>query len=151
MLLLQELKENIINQVKQLIKIIMGKQVCNGAALSCSFGAAPSMLTVLPVNKVNTSMMPAATIMDHVPLENILTFGMCSTPTNPEVATATTAALGVLTPMPCVPATTTPWTPGVDDVLINHMLALDDSSTCNCMWAGVISVDMPGQLQTNVE
>lgn len=128
----------------------MAKQVCNGATLACSFGAAPSVLTVLPTNKVDTTMMPAATIMDHIPLENILTFGMCSSPTNPEVATATTAALGVLTPMPCVPATTTPWTPGIDDVAINNIPTLDDGSTCDCMWEGVISIEMAGQLKTNV-
>ena len=37
----------------------------------CSFGAAPSTLTVLPVNQVMTSSQPAATIMDHVPMVNI--------------------------------------------------------------------------------
>ncbi|MDO5968970.1 DUF4280 domain-containing protein [Flavivirga aquimarina] len=128
----------------------MGKQVCSGAMLSCTMGDTPSTLTILPTNKVNTSNMPAATIMDYVPLENILTFGMCSSPTNPVVATATTAALGVLTPMPCVPATTTPWSPGISDVSINNITTLDDSSTCDCMWAGEISIESPGQEQTNV-
>ena len=128
----------------------MGKQVCNGAMLACSFGAAPCPLTILPENRVNTSKMPAATIMDFVPVENIATFGMCSSLANPEVASATTAAYGVLTPMPCVPATSTPWTPGVTDVSIGHIPALDDSSTCNCMFGGVISIEMPGQEQTNV-
>ncbi|WP_394749651.1 DUF4280 domain-containing protein [Spongiimicrobium salis] len=128
----------------------MANQVCSGAMLTCSFGAAPSSLMVLPLNRVNTSVMPAATIMDHVPLVNIMTFGMCSSLSNPVVATATTAALGVLTPMPCIPATVTPWSPGIADVKIGGVSALDDGSTCNCMWAGSISISFAGQLKTTV-
>ncbi len=127
----------------------MGLQVCSGAVLSCTFGDAPSELTILPTNKVNTSDMPAATIMDYVPLENIMSFGMCSSLTNPEVETATTAAQGVLTPMPCVPATTTPWESEIEDVSINNITVIDASSTCECMWEGEISITSPGQEQTN--
>jgi len=128
----------------------MGKQVCSGAMIVCSFGAAPAMLTVLPVNRVNTNKMPAATIMDHEPITNIATFGMCSSLSNPEVSSATSAAMGVLTPMPCVPNTETPWSPGIMDVKINKLNALDNGSTCNCMWGGEISIEEPGQEQTNV-
>ena len=80
-------------------------QVCAGATLQCSFGAAPTVLNVLPQNRTLTSGMPAANIMDHIPLLNIPTFGLCQSPANPVVAAATAAALGVLTPMPCIPAT----------------------------------------------
>ncbi len=128
----------------------MANQVCSGALISCSFGSAPSTLTILPVNMVNTSSMPAATIMDYTPLVNIMSFGTCSSPSNPVVAAATSAALGVLTPMPCVPATVSPWSPGISDVSIGKLSALDDSSTCNCMWAGSISISFAGQVQTEV-
>lgn len=123
----------------------MPKQVCMSAQLQCSFGAAPSVLVVTPEKKVVTSMKPAATIMDHVPLKNIMPFGMCSSPSNPTVAAATAAALGVLTPMPCVPATTTPWAPGVPNVKIGQIPAVDDTCKLNCMWGGVIQVAFPGQ------
>ena len=63
----------------------MSQQVCMGATLQCSFGAAPATLMVLPTNRVMTSNMPAATIMDHVPMLNILPFGMCNSPSNPMV------------------------------------------------------------------
>lgn len=128
----------------------MPKQVCSLAMLKCSFGNVPAPLTVLPANRVNTNRLPAATIMDHVPLMNIPPFGMCSSPSNPMVAAATAAAMGALTPMPCIPNTVAPWSPGIQDVKIGQLSALDDSSTCNCMWGGNISVEMPGQVQTNV-
>ena len=123
----------------------MGIHVCMGAMLQCSFGAAPSTLVVLPVNKVLTSNMPAANIMDHIPMLNILPFGVCSSLANPVVAAATAAALGVLTPMPCIPATPAPWIPGSPTVLLGNMPSLQDSSKLMCMWAGVIQVIVPGQ------
>jgi hypothetical protein len=83
----------------------MGMQVVAGATMMCSFGAAPSALIVLPQNKTMTGGPPAANIMDHKPIVNIPTFGACTSLANPTVAAATAAALGVLTPMPCVPNT----------------------------------------------
>jgi Domain of unknown function (DUF4280) len=128
----------------------MPVQVVSTASLACTFGAAPSTLTVLPVTGVSAGKMPAATIMDFAPMVNIGTFGMCLSIANPTVAAATAAALGVFTPMPCIPATTSPWTPGAVTVSYGGMPALDNSSMCMCMWAGVISVVSPGQMQTTV-
>lgn len=123
----------------------MGMCVCGGAMLSCSFGAAPSSLTVLPQNRVVTSQ-PIANIMDNKPIVNILPFGMCSSLANPTVASATAAALGVLTPMPCIPSTTAPWTPGCTTVLVANLPALNNSSKLMCMWGGVIQIAYPGQV-----
>ncbi|MBN3895219.1 MAG: DUF4280 domain-containing protein [Nostoc sp. NOS(2021)] len=123
----------------------MALQVCSGATLKCSFGVAPSLLTVLPINRVSTGT-PDANILDNKPLVNIKPFGMCLSITNPEVASATAAALGVLTPMPCVPVIPAPWTPGSPTVLIANMPALNNSSILMCAWAGVISVLNAGQL-----
>jgi len=128
----------------------MAQQVTDGALLQCSFGVAPASLTVLPVNRVMAEGPPAATIQDHVPLVNIGTFGMCSSIANPAVASATSAALGVLTPMPCVPATVTPWTPGALTVLIGGIPALDNLSQCMCMWAGVVTISNPATVRTDV-
>ena len=127
----------------------MPNQVCAGAMLACSFGAAPSSLVVLPVNRVLTGA-PAANIMDHIPLVNVLPFGLCSSLANPAVAAATSAALGVLTPMPCVPVTPAPWVPGAAAVLIGNMPALDNMSQLNCVWGGLIQITNPGQVQTSV-
>lgn len=121
----------------------MGMCVCGGASMACSFGMSPSSLMVLPTNKVVTSM-PIATIMDKNPMVNILPFGMCSSPANPTVAAATAAALGVLTPMPCIPVTTAPWAPGSPTVLIAGYPALNQTSKLLCNWGGVIQITNPG-------
>ena len=55
----------------------MGFQICMGAMLQCSFGTAPSALSVLPVNRV-AGATPCANIMDNVPTTNIMPFGQCS-------------------------------------------------------------------------
>jgi len=128
----------------------MPQQVCNGATLQCMMGMAPSNLVVLPVNRVNTADQPDANIMDHIPMVNIMPFGMCMSPTNPSVAAATTAALGVLTPMPCIPVTTAPWVPGAPTVILGGNPTLDNTCTLMCMWAGVIQVVSPGEFTINV-
>ena len=123
----------------------MPMHVCNGATLMCAMGMAPSVMVVLPVNRTLTSSQPAANIMDHVPMVNIMPFGMCMSPANPVVAAATAAAMGVLTPMPCVPNTPAPWAPGAPTVLLGNMPTLDNTHMLNCVWGGVITVSVPGQ------
>ena len=100
----------------------MGVQVVSTGMMMCPFGAAPSTLNVLPTNRVMCASMPAATIMDFAPFVNIPPFGVCMSLANPMVAAATAAALGVLTPMPCIPVTT-PWKPGSPTVMIGEKAA----------------------------
>jgi hypothetical protein len=117
-----------------------------GALVMCSFGLAPASLEVLPVANVMIESKPAATIMSSTPL-NIPTFGMCTSLANPEVAAVTAAALGVLTPMPCVPALT-PWIPLSPTTLIGGQPALVAGSTCICAFGGVVQITFPGTTQT---
>ena len=119
--------------------------VINVALLQCSFGATPSSLVILPSERVNASTLPAATIMDFTPMSKIMPFGMCSSMANPQVAAATSAAMGVLTPQPCIPNTVAPWVPGSPTVTIGKKPALTSTSTCNCLWGGVITIINPGQ------
>lgn len=122
----------------------MALAVCGGAACMCSFGTAPSTLVVTPQNKTVTTM-PIANIMDNKPMTNILPFAMCTSMGNPTVQSATAAAMGVLTPMPCIPNTTAPWVPGSPTVLIAGMPALNSSSKLICSYGGVIQITNPGQ------
>lgn len=117
--------------------------VCGGAAISCSFGLSPSVLNVLPMARVMTSQA-LATIMDQVPMVNIMPFGMCNSMANPMVAAATAAALGVLTPMPCIPVPAAPWAPGSPTLLIGGKPALTSDSKLMCSYGGVIQITFPG-------
>ncbi len=128
----------------------MGQQVVSGATLQCTMGLAPGTLNVLPVGRVNAGGPPAATIMDNKPFANIAPFGMCTSLANPTVASATAAALGVLTPMPCVPNTPAPWMPGSPTVKIGMFPALNNSSKAMCVFGGSISVVVPGQFTVQV-
>ena len=132
------------------VRNIMAQLVGNGATLQCSFGVAPSTMSVLPVAMVNRLNMPAATIMDHIPGANIIPFGMCSAPSNPQVAAATTAAAGVLTPQPCIPVTAAPWIPGSPTVLISKKPALNSTCQLMCTWGGAITITSAGQATVNV-
>ena len=119
-----------------------------GAMMQCSFGAAPATLVVVDPTAILEDATPAANIMDYAPIVNIPTFGMCSSIANPTVAAATSAALGVLTPMPCVPVTPGPWVPGAPTILLRNMPALDQTCQCLCAWGGVIAIAMPGATKT---
>ena len=124
--------------------------VCLGASLQCSFGVAPSSLVVLPANRVNVDGVPAATIMDFAPMVNVPPFGMCTSMSNPMVIAATAAALGVPTPMPCIPVPTGPWIAGAPTVAIGAMPALNSDAKLACSWGGVIQILAPGQASTMV-
>ena len=128
----------------------MAQQVTMGAILKCSFGVAPASLVVLPKNRVLAEGMPAANVMDHIPIVNIPPFAMCNAPSNPAVIAATAAALGTPTPAPCVPVTPGPWVPGAPTVLIANLPALDSTSQCPCAWGGVISISQPGTTRTMI-
>jgi hypothetical protein len=126
----------------------MSKLVVNGAMLKCGEGLAPSTLTVLPTSLAAAGPLPAASVMDHQPMVNIPPFGMCKTQANPQVAAATAAAMGTLTPMPCMPLIPAPWSPGASKATIDGQPALTDDSKCQCAWTGSIEITDPG---TSVE
>ncbi|MBL0419626.1 DUF4280 domain-containing protein [Ramlibacter sp. AW1] len=127
----------------------MPMQTCTAGTLRCSFGAAPSTFVATP-RPVMTANVPAGNILDHQPLVNIQPFGVCMSLANPSVAAATSAALGVLTPMPCVPNTPAPWIAGAPNVLICNAPALDNVSTLMCAWGGVITFVSPGQFTHHI-
>jgi hypothetical protein len=121
---------------------ILKKLVLLGATLKCSQGTQPSSLA-LSTHGTSGGEVPMATVNDYVPMTNVMPFGMCQTQANPQVASATAAAMGVLTPQPCVPELTSPWSPGSSVVTVGDVKALTDDSTCSCTWTGSISVSDP--------
>ena len=129
----------------------MAKLVVQGAMLTCSMGAAPSQLSILPTNDTYGDSNPAANIQDMQPMVNIAPFGMCMSPANPQVAAATSAAMGVLTPQPCQPMTTAPWVPGSTVVTIAGQPAVSDSCQLLCQWGGQIQVTFAGQVDIDID
>lgn len=129
----------------------MGQQVVLSAMMQCSFGVAPIPLVVTPEKLVLAGNLPAANIMDHIPLKNILSFGLCRAPLNPAVIAATALPVpGVPKPAPCIPATFAPWVVGSPTVLIGNFPALNNSAKCICTWGGVISINFAGQVTVQI-
>jgi hypothetical protein len=126
----------------------MAELIVSGAQMTCTFGVAPSALTVIPAGTLLLAGgQPLARVTDFAPMVNIAPFGMCTTPSNPQVAAATAAASGVLTPQPCVPVVTAPWTPGSTKVSAGGVPVLTSTSRCTCAWGGSISIVQPGQVK----
>ncbi len=126
----------------------MGKPcVVAGASIMCTFGLAPSALMVAAPRPI-VEGRPVATITDIAPGVNIPPFGMCQSLANPTVAAATAAALGVLTPMPCVPVIPAPWIPMAPQTTAGGIPVLVAGSTCVCAFGGSISLTMPGAVRT---
>ena len=110
-----------------------------GCILKCSFGQVPTPLSIMNP-KVLVGSMPVATMMDYIPIVNIVPFGMCNNPANPVVAAATIAALRVLTPMPCIPMTISPWINVSTKMEVQGKKVLHEGSKLMCGYGGQITV-----------
>jgi Domain of unknown function (DUF4280) len=119
----------------------MPNLVCSGATLQCSFGTTPATFSA---SGDQTSAGSPAGVVTDVAAANVPPFGACQSLDNPQVAQATTAASGVLTPQPCQPVLQ-PWSPGSAHLTVGNVAALDEASQCNCAWKGVITVSAAGQ------
>ena len=125
----------------------MAQIVVTGASAMCSFGPAPGTVNATSQTICMVEGKPAATIQD-CQAANITPFGMCTSMANPQVAAATAAALGVLTPQPCmlVPAGT--WIPTKPTVLVGGKPCLTNDCKLMCSnGMGNISIVSPGQVK----
>ena len=120
--------------------------VCSGAMMRCTMGSSPAKLTVLPSRTVFLAGQPMANISDHKSMVNLAPFGVCRSLGFPPTASATAAAHGHLTPMPCMHNTPAPWFVGKMDYFIKGQPALLQSCKCQCMWGGTISLINNGQV-----
>ena len=76
---------------------------------------------------------------------NILSFGICTSMTNPMVTSATAANHGALSPVPCIPVAMGPWQPGSLNDLVNGVPALTMTSKCMCAYGSTLNILTPGQ------
>lgn len=121
------------------------------ANLMCTMGTAPAPLKVTSQTKVLAEGKPAGTIQDATALSNVGPFGMCTSLANPQVSAATTAAMGVLTPQPCVPVPAGTWIPTKPKVLIDGKPCLTQDCKMMCSYAGSIGITLPGQTKVNAD
>ena len=122
----------------------MATAVVSGASVQCTMGMAPGQLLVTSQATVLAGGMPAGTGTDAAPVSNGTPCGLCTSLANPQVAAATAAALGVLTPMPCIPVPVGIWT-CAGTPLIGGKPALSTDATLTCSYGGSIRVVSPGQ------
>ena len=117
--------------------------VVSGASVQCTMGTAPGQLKASP-SAVKIGGVPAVRISDVAPMVNVSGCGMCTSLLNPTVASATAAALGVLTPMPCVPSPVGPWICS-GAPLVAGRPALSSDGTLTCAYGGSLRIVTPGQ------
>lgn len=129
----------------------MSQLVATNALLMCPFGTVQCKLTASSQVKVKVDGQSIATIADVAPQINIPSFGMCSSLLNPQVAAATTAALGVLTPQPCSFVAMGTWKPTKPQFVIDGKPCLCNDSNLTCgMGFGTISIVDSAQKKVNL-
>jgi Domain of unknown function (DUF4280) len=122
--------------------------VCTGATLQCSLGTTPATFSATGIQVSAGS--PAGVVTDTA-AANVPDFGLCQSPSNPQVASATAAAQSAtLIPQPCQPVLSQ-WSPGSAKVTIGGTAALGDSSQCTCTWGGVVTVSAAGQTDASLQ
>ena len=127
----------------------MGQLVVTGATAVCSFGTVPATITATSQAAVMVEGKPAATIQDAQPIVNVSSFGRCTSLLNPQVAAATAAALGVLTPQPCQLVCAGAWIPTKPTVLVGGKPCLTSDCSMVCAnGAGNIKITFAGQAKT---
>ena len=125
----------------------MSELVVASGTCMCTMGTAPAPLNVTSQAKVMAGGKPCGTVSDFQALANVGPFGMCTSLANPQVAAATAAALGVLTPQPCVPQPTGMWIPTKPKILIGGKPCLASDCKGMCAYAGSISITFAGQIK----
>lgn len=122
----------------------MSQLVNIGSQCMCTMGTAPSGIRATTQQMVSGGGQTFVTVADASPA-NIGPFGMCTSLANPAVASATAAALGVLTPQPCTPTPAGTWMPVNPAVTVGGSPCLTMDCKLQCSFAGTISIVSPGQ------
>lgn len=122
----------------------MGPAVVGGASIKCSMGQGPGVLNATSQSVCIAGGKPVVIIKDTAPFLNVGSCGMCISMMNPAVASATAAALGVLTPQPCAASVMGMWSPG-SKVIMGGAPCVTGQSMLTCAYGGILSITAPGQ------
>jgi len=103
--------------------------VVEGATIKCDKGTTPSFLIATTALFVEIEGKQVATIADHLPVFNVLSFGICS-----------------MTQKPCFPVTPLPWQPGGIGIPTGSRFPiLPKNSILGCVLTGVIEIQNAAQ------
>lgn len=126
----------------------MGIPVVSGASIGCTMGLGSGKLNATSQMTIQFSGATVATRDDTGP-QNVGSCGMCTSMGNPTVASATAAALGVLTPQPCTPMAGGPWQVA-GTTKVAGAFPLTNASTLVCSYGGSIFISNPGQTKVQL-
>ncbi|MEE4562799.1 DUF4280 domain-containing protein [Paenibacillus polymyxa] len=133
-----------------------GKYVVRGTPIQCSCGSAKDVLNLPFSHHVYVGEAPAMRVTDCVVGKNIISFGSCSSSSNPdakeeieeqkwvvfsETKVIDKAATGMLACTPVIPPGQSRWIQPQDHVLINNEPALLDCATLVCSNGGTITIE----------
>lgn len=109
-----------------------------GSICRCSFGSCPSRIKI-PARKSQDAAHRVC-VADHIPMVNIMPFGMCSSPANPVAGKAEGAEPKKRTAAPCMPCPAAAWSPVDPENRVDGQPSLTPESTLPCRYGGVISI-----------
>lgn len=121
----------------------MGIPVVSGASIGCTMGLGSGTLNATSQVTIRFNGATVATKND-VGAQNVGSCGMCTSMGNPTVASATVAALGVLTPQPCIPVAGGTWQAS-GTTKVGGAFPITNESTLTCSYGGSIFITNPGQ------
>ena len=121
----------------------------SGATIACPFATGTSTIVSGSKTNVTTGGGIVLTMTDCQVGTNIVPFPACTNMSNPAVAAATSAALGVLTPSTCAPVIAGTWTSEKTNVNIGGSCVLTQSCQLQCGYGGTITITSPGQTKLN--
>lgn len=126
----------------------MAIAITANSTLTCTMGTTPSNLVVTP-SKIKIGGIPVADIQCSTPNKNIPPFGMCRSPSNPQVAKMMPVPPpGVIKPQPCMPNIPgSPWTGCVSKVKWAGQMPLTSDGCLQCSYGGTIKVIPSGRVK----
>lgn len=126
----------------------MGIPVVSGASIGCTMGLGSGTLNATSQVTILFNGGTVATKND-VGAQNLGPCGMCTSMGNPTVASATAAALGVLTPQPCTPMAGGPWQAS-GKTKVGGDFPITNESTLTCSYGGSIFITNTGQTKVQL-
>ena len=107
--------------------------------LRCNFGSCSSQMYIW--GNLNNNKEFIENISGNKPTGNIMSFGMCSSLSNPTVCAATACSLGFLSPQPCVANIAFPWMSSQNGTVVKSDLPIDENSKTYCSYGGQITIE----------